>query len=216
MAASAPRPPPRLLVCTSGRLAEDPDAWWQHLEAALSAADPRVTIWLREHAPGAPLLAAARRLARACAAAGARLVISGRLDLALAVGPRVGVHLPALGLPPGRVRPYLGPEALLGRSCHALGELEPLRGRVDYVTLSPIWASPSKPESPPLGLQSLSRAAATLPVLALGGLTAARIPKALAAGAAGAAVRSALWDHPDPARALAALLERLPAAEKSH
>jgi thiamine-phosphate pyrophosphorylase len=71
----------------------------------------------------------------------------------------------------------------------------------DYVTLSPIYQSASKPGyGPPLGLGAIERAAQIgIPVLALGGMTASNAAKAMSAGAAGVAVMGGVMAADRPA-----------------
>ncbi|MDQ4008521.1 MAG: thiamine phosphate synthase [Actinomycetota bacterium] len=73
-----------------------------------------------------------------------------------------GVHLRRADAPP-RARPWL-----LGRSCHDAGDLHrAARERCDYVTLSPVAESPSKPGyGPPLGAAGLTALARRTPALA--------------------------------------------------
>lgn len=93
---------------------------------------------------------------------------------------------------------------LLGRSCHDEGELaEAAAAGAHYATLSPVFATASKPGyGPPLGPEVLARATAgvPLPVFALGGITTAeRAQLCMRAGAAGVAVMGALMRSVDPA-----------------
>lgn len=102
-----------------------------------------------------------------------------------------GVHLPAGG-PVAAARRRLGPKALIGVSAHDEPELAAaVAGGADYVTVSPVFPSASKPGYGPAlgleGLRALSRAA-DVPVLALGGVTLETLSGCVAAGAAGAAV----------------------------
>ncbi|MGC1211056.1 MAG: thiamine phosphate synthase, partial [Micromonospora sp.] len=80
----------------------------------------------------------------------------------------------------------------------------------DYVTLSPVFPTPSKPGyGPPLGVDGLAGLVRLIPVpvLALGGIsTPAQVTAALRAGAAGVAVLGAVMRAGDPAEAVAALL----------
>ncbi len=116
----------------------------------------------------------------------ARLLINGRLDVALAAGAD-GVHLPADGVPVGALRARFGQEVLIGRSTHTVEEVERARDEgADYVTFGPVFATPGK--GAPVGLAALSRAAAAgVPVLALGGVTLERFGELSEAGAAGVA-----------------------------
>lgn len=141
--------------------------------------------------------------------AGAALLINDRLDVALALDAE-GVHLTRRSLPPAEARRLLGPGKLLGVSCHSVPEAaEAAAGGADFVVLGPIHATPSKaPYGPPLGPGILreARAACACPVIAIGGITAARVPQLLAAGADGVAVISAVLSAPDPAAATREML----------
>jgi thiamine-phosphate pyrophosphorylase len=100
---------------------------------------------------------------------------------------------------------------LVGRSCHHAEDLARLSDE-DYVTLSPVFPSPSKPGyGPPLGADGLARLCArtTTPVFALGGVTTPdQVAACLAAGAAGVAVMGAVMRADDPAAAVAGLAGR--------
>jgi thiamine-phosphate pyrophosphorylase len=126
--------------------------------------------------------------------AGLRLVASRRLDLARALGLD-GVHLAADAVPVAEARAWLGPTALIGYSAHDGAEAGRARAAgADYATLSPIYPTESKPGAQARGTAWLARAAAeaALPILALGGVTAARAAEALRAGAHGVAAVSAI------------------------
>ncbi|GAB4049080.1 thiamine phosphate synthase [Catellatospora paridis] len=113
----------------------------------------------------------------------------------------------ALHLRAGAVGP-LGRPRLLGRSCHDEAELDRLSTE-DYVTLSPVFPSRSKPgHGPPLEPAGLCRLAARAgrPVLALGGVETPELAAACRdAGVAGVAVMGAVMRAADPAQAYARL-----------
>ncbi|MCY4135246.1 MAG: thiamine phosphate synthase [bacterium] len=116
-----------------------------------------------------------------------------------------GVHLAGFDRYP---KVYQG---IVGRSCHGLDEVRQaeLEG-VDYVTISPVFETESKPGyGPPLGLGGLGRIArqAHVPVYALGGITLGRVAACRDAGAAGVAVQGAVARSPDPQETIAALLD---------
>lgn len=140
---------------------------------------------------------------------GARLLINDRLDVALAVEAD-GVHLPGHGLPVAEARRLLGPDRLLGVSTHAPAEAAKAAAEgADFVVLGPIFHTPSKrPFDRPLGPEALraARAQLSIPLLAIGGITAANAAEVLAAGADGVAVISALLAAEDPGAAARALL----------
>ena len=83
--------------------------------------------------------------------------------------------------------------ALIGRSVHALEAA--VRAQIegaDFVIFGPVWESTTHPDVTPAGLVALHAVAGSvrIPVLAIGGVTEARIAECLAAGAAGyAAIR---------------------------
>lgn len=122
-----------------------------------------------------------------------------------------GVHLPA-GSDPVRARARL-PRALIGASAHSGEEASALlRAGADYATLSPIFASASKPGyGPALGLEKLAQAARTAPgpILALGGITPENAAAVLAAGACGLAVMGAAMRAEDPQEIAAQLLRAM-------
>jgi thiamine-phosphate pyrophosphorylase len=129
------------------------------------------------------------RLARSALPPGTRLLVNGRVDIALAAGAD-GAHLPADGPPLAALRQRFGPGVLLGLSTHRVEEVgQALSDGADYVTFGPVWPTPSKARfGPPLGTGELARAAAVgIPVYALGGVTLDRFGKAASAGAAGIA-----------------------------
>jgi thiamine-phosphate pyrophosphorylase len=120
------------------------------------------------------------------------VLVSDRLDLALAAGA-AGVNLPEVGLAVGDARALLGPGPLVGRSVHSLpGIDEAAAGGADFVLLGPIFPTPTHPASRGLGIELLAAGAARspIPVLAIGGVDRERAERCLAAGAAGyAAIR---------------------------
>jgi thiamine-phosphate pyrophosphorylase len=129
------------------------------------------------------------RLARAALPPAARVLVNGRLDVALAAGVD-GVHLPADGVPAAALRARFGGGVLIGRSAHRVEEVERARDEgADYVTFGPVYETPGK--GAPVGVAELARAAAAgLPVYALGGVTLERLGEVAATGASGiAAIR---------------------------
>ncbi len=128
------------------------------------------------------------------------------LILASMIDPSAdGVHLAGFDRYP---KGYPG---IVGRSCHRLEEVRQaeLEG-VDYVTISPVFATASKPGyGPPLGLRGLGRIArqAHVPVYALGGIDVGRVAACRDAGASGVAVQGAVARSPSPEDTIAAILE---------
>jgi len=148
--------------------------------------------------------------------AGARIVVNDRLDVALAAGAD-GVHLKASSMPARAVRRLAPPPFLVGQSAHALSEVRAaVEGGVDYIIFGTVFPSASKGPGWRLagvtGLGEAVRAAAPVPVLAIGGVSPDTAPQAAAAGAAGAAVIDALL--PDRIPAGFRLVERVGALRR--
>ncbi len=119
---------------------------------------------------------------------GGALTIGRDVELAAQVGA-AGVQLgDAAAVAPARAR--LGRGALLGVSAHSLAEVRAAReAGADYVTLSPIFLTASKPGyGPALGLEVLREATEVMSVVALGGIDATRMHTCRAAGVCAVAV----------------------------
>jgi thiamine-phosphate pyrophosphorylase len=163
---------------------------------------------------GAELLALLDELRREAGPSPVRWLVNRRVDVALAGGAD-GAHLGFDAMPAAEARVLLGPHAQIGVATHGADELredEVTRKAVSYAHLAPIYAPLSKESHrPPLGLEALERAQEVgVPILAQGGITAARVRGCIAAGAAGVAVTGEILAADDPeaaARALRAALE---------
>ena len=189
--------PPLLLITDAGQA---PRPLVAQVEGALEGGC-RWLLLREKHLSGAVLAGLARQLKAVTDKYGARLLISGEVAFARELG-LAGVHLPAGG-DPAAARRALGKAALIGYSAHDLRDAEvAVRGGVDYLTLSPVFASASKPGyGPLLGLSGLRRIAdkVPIPVLALAGVTPDRVADCVAVGAAGVAVMGEIMRAAAPA-----------------
>jgi thiamine-phosphate pyrophosphorylase len=142
---------------------------------------------------------------------GALFTLNDRPDVALEAGAD-GVHVGQGDLPPEAARRVVGPDAIVGLSCHSEQQLDDASPVADYVTAGPIHATPTKPGRPPTGLGPVCHAAATVdrPWFAIGGLNDETLPAAVEAGARRIVVVRAVTDAPDPAAAVRRLLGLLP------
>ncbi|WP_346620916.1 thiamine phosphate synthase [Blastococcus montanus] len=180
--------PPRLLVLTDRTQCGRPlvDA-----VAAAVEAGARAVVLREKDLPAHERDHLAAELARLLGRVGGLLLRAG------APGTTGGVHLSAS-------EPFPAPRPpLVGRSCHSAAELTAARAEgCDYVTVSPVFPTPSKPGyGPALGPEGLRAMISTTgppPVLALGGVLPRHVPAVLAAGAHGVAVMGAVMR--DPAR----------------
>src|SRR5436190_6213155 len=124
-----------------------------------------------------------------------------------------GVHLPA-GSDPAAARRRL-PRGLIGVSAHSENEAgAQLRAGADYVTLSPIFLTDSKPGyGPALGLDALAAAARTAPgaIIALAGIGPDNAAACIAAGARGVAVMGEIMRAAEPETTVRLLLAAMAA-----
>jgi thiamine-phosphate pyrophosphorylase len=109
------------------------------------------------------------------------------------------------------------PDRLIGASAHSAAEASALLGSgADYVTVSPVFITASKPGyGPAIGLDGLAEIVAQVPgpVIALGGITAANAPLCLAAGARGVAVMGEVMRATDPQAVVDSILAAISATE---
>jgi thiamine-phosphate pyrophosphorylase len=201
-------PVPPLLVITDRSQARRP------LEDVAAAAFAGGCRWLSLREKDLPTAARRDLLRRLIAVGrpyGATVGIHDDLDAAIAEGAAV-LHLPD-GTSARDARARLGDGVLIGVSAHDAASIaRAVADGADYITLSPLFISASKPGyGPALGLQRFAQLAreASLPVLALSGIDSTTIATALAAGAAGVAVMGAVMAAADPAHVTAALIERM-------
>jgi thiamine-phosphate pyrophosphorylase len=139
------------------------------------------------------------------------LILNDRVHLVDAVGAQ-GAHVGQSDLGVDQARAQLGPTAYLGVSVQTLEHVAAARrhteGTVDYLGVGPVWDTGSKLDAAaPGGLDRLQEitSASPWPCVAIGGITVRRIPQVRRAGAAGAAVVSAICGQPDVAVATKAL-----------
>lgn len=122
----------------------------------------------------------------------AQLIINDRADIAKLIDA-AGVHLGQDDLPVRAAREILGPRKIIGFSTHnaAQADAAAREGGADYIGFGPIYRTTSKERPDPVqGLDGLRlvRRCVTLPIVAIGGITATTMPDVLAAGADAAAM----------------------------
>ena len=186
------------------------------LEGAIAAGCRMVQLREKEW-PSGRLLPLAERLRGRCRAAGVTFIVNDRVDLAVAVEAD-GVHLGQDDLPPRVARPLLRPGMLLGVSTHSAEQARAAQAaRADYVAVGSIFPTATKAgfELAGPGLLRELRPEMRVPLIAIGGITAANVGEAIRAGADGVAVISAVCGAPDPEAASRRLLDAIRAARAS-
>lgn len=156
------------------------------------------------------LVTLAREVQTVMVSSTSQLLINDRIDVALVL-EGVGAHLRSNSLPLSVVRKMLGAQRLLGISVHSVEEglLAESQG-ADYIVLGPIYETPSKQMfGPPLGIHTLEKACTLvrIPIIGIGGVTAARAREMRRAGAFGAAVITAILGADDAESATRELLD---------
>jgi thiamine-phosphate pyrophosphorylase len=199
---AAPRRlPGRLLVITDRHQARHPVE--EIAEAVGSSGGPWLLLRDKD-LPAGERSQLAGRLAAIARRHGMHFSVSADIDLAAAL--EASVHLQsAASVAAARAR--LRDRSLIGVSVHNQAELEAAAAaNADYVTLSPIFTTSSKPGyGPALGPKTLA-ASLGIAVVALGGITEATAGACFAAGASGIAVMGEIMRAAEPSRTVAGLL----------
>ena len=211
----------RLYLCTDAR--EKQGDLGSFLQAAFAGGVDIVQIRQKDMKPEAEL--AALETARQAATPYQAIVcvndsaeIAGRFQADM-------LHLGQADGPSAKARRYLHPWALLGRSTHARRQADKAikDAGVDYFCVGPVYATSTKPDYEPVGLDLVQYAAKKAPVaaisskpwFAIGGISMDNIEDVIAAGARRVCVVRAITQAADPQAAADRLSSRLRAAWKS-
>jgi len=160
------------------------------LARTLLDAGARVMQLRLKDASSRDLLAAAREIAAICREREAMLIVDDRADVAILAGA-AGVHLGQEDLPLEAARRLAGRDMIVGISTHSVEQaVAAERGGADYIGFGPLYAGGLRNNAAGKGLAMLRevRAAVRIPIVAIGGITEATMPAALAAGADACAI----------------------------
>lgn len=111
------------------------------------------------------------------------LIINNRIDIAL-LSNADGVHLGETDLSVRDARKILGPDKIVGATSHSIKEaIQAQKDGADYISVGPMFASPTKPHLKPVGFSYLKEVAKKIyiPYVAIGGITAGNLPVLLKA-----------------------------------
>jgi thiamine-phosphate pyrophosphorylase len=128
-----------------------------------------------------------------------------------------GVHVGQEDMEPVEARRIMGPDAIIGLSTHSSEQIEAAASEpLDYISVGPIWETPSKEGRPATGLELIRAAAEIAPVpwFAIGGIDPSNVDEVVAAGAERLCVIRAIRDAPDPRAAATALYNAVDPAER--
>jgi len=171
------------------------------LAETLLDAGARIMQLRLKDAPGRDFLAAARAIAELCRSRGAILIVNDRVDIAI-LAEAHGVHLGQEDLPLEAARRIAGPSEnkIIGVSTHNLEQARAAEnGGADYIGFGPMYPGGLKNIAAGVGLDNLRavRAAVRIPIVAIGGITEARVAETLAAGADAVAIITDVVKAPD-------------------
>ena len=186
----------------------DPVPFGETLAAALDAAKVACVQMRLKDAEDEAILRAAEVLRPVCQDRYVTFLLNDRPDLARETGCD-GVHLGQGDTPYAESRVIMGPDAVIGVSCHDSRHLaiEAAGAGADYVAFGAFFLTSTKKAegNPSPEILSWWRDIGNVPAVAIGGITPDNAPSLIEAGADFLAVISAVWDHEHgPAKALKA------------
>jgi thiamine-phosphate pyrophosphorylase len=141
------------------------------------------------------------------------LVINDHPEIARIV-PAEGVHVGQNDLPIAEVREIAGPNCMVGKSTHSVDQaIRAFYEGADYIGFGPIFATPTKPDYPPVGLEEIRKVheAVPIPIFCIGGIKLDNLGEVIQAGARRVVIVSGLLQAKDIAtygRAARELLNR--------
>ncbi len=163
--------------------------------------------------PAAQIAKLAADLHRITFARSVPLIINDHSEIARIV-PAEGVHVGQDDLPIAEVREIAGPNRVVGKSTHSVDQaIRAFYEGADYIGFGPIFATPTKPDYPPVGLEDIRKVheAVRIPIFCIGGIRLDNLPEVLEAGARRVVIVSDLLQARDIAtygRAAKELLSR--------
>ncbi len=170
---------------------------------------------LREKGPNAlqgdEKLAFAKSCQQLCRAFGVPFIVNDDIELARRIGAD-GVHVGQDDLSAAEVRKQIGEDTLLGVSVHSIEEATAaLAAGADYIGMGPVYQTGSKPDAKPVaGTSRISEVAALfpeLPIVGIGGITAANLDSVIKSGADGVSIISAIAGAGNPEMAARSIVD---------
>jgi thiamine-phosphate pyrophosphorylase len=201
-------------VCEARPQGAEPEAL---LNAVMAVGAGMVELRDREQ-PRGVIERSGRTFRRLADTYGALFIIND--DPHLAVELRAdGVHVGQEDMPPAEARKIVGADAIVGLSTHSRQQIEAASEEpVDYISVGPVWETPTKEGRPATGLELIRTAAgiSSKPWFAIGGINMENLAEVVAAGAERLCVVRAIRDAEDPRAVTQALFEAVdPAARES-
>jgi thiamine-phosphate pyrophosphorylase len=190
-------------VCDARPHGDDPEAL---LNAAMSGGAGMIELRDREH-PRNAIERSGHTFRRLANTYGALFIVNDDPHLALELRAD-GVHVGQDDMSPAEARRIMGPDAIIGLSTHSREQIEvAAKAPVDYISVGPIWETPTKEGRPGTGLELIREAAeaAKKPWFAIGGVDTRNVGEVVSAGAERLCVVRAIRDAADPRAAATTL-----------
>lgn len=149
----------------------------------------------------------AKQIAEVCKKAKVTFIVNDYLDICLALDAD-GVHLGQDDVPISVARKLLGSDKIIGLSTHSKEQaLKGAKSGADYISIGPIFSTPSKPGIKPLEIEMVKWASKNIkiPFVAIGGINENNLNEVLKAGAKRAAIIRAAIGQKDVAKAIRSL-----------
>ena len=132
---------------------------------------------------------------------GVALIINDHPEVARIVGAE-GVHVGQDDMPIAEARNVAGSSCMVGKSTHSLDQaIRAFYEGADYIGFGPIFATPTKPDYPPVGLHDIQKVhdAVRIPIFCIGGIKLENLTEVMEAGARRVVIVSGLLQAPNPA-----------------
>ena len=200
-------------VCDARPHGEDPEAL---LNAAMSGGAGMIELRDREN-PRNAVERSGQTFRRLADTYGALFIVNDDPYLALELRAD-GVHVGQDDIDPAEARRIMGPAAIIGLSTHSREQIEAAaEAPVDYISVGPVWETPTKEGRPATGLELIGEAAEIVPRpwYAIGGIDTGNADQVVSAGAERLCVVRAIRDAENPRAAATALFDLVdPAARR--
>ena len=205
-----PRPPCRLYLITPPEIA-NLTAFAADLDAALAAGDVAALQIRLKPADDAAILAAVEALAPVARAHDVAVLLNDRPDLAARSGCD-GVHIGQSDASLAEARRIMGPDAMIGVTCHDSRELamDAAEAGADYVAFGAFFPTATKETAhrPDPEILTIWQETVEIPCVAIGGITPANAGELARAGADFVAASSAVWMASEGAAAVVRAFNR--------
>jgi thiamine-phosphate pyrophosphorylase len=149
--------------------------------------------------PASEIAALARKLVPLCRAAGVPFLLNDHPALVPETGAD-GAHVGQDDLSVAEARTLTGPGKLVGKSTHSLAQAEAAQAEgPDYIGFGPLFATPTKPDYTPIGIQDIIsvHTRVSVPIFCIGGVKRENLPELTSAGARRVVIVSGILQAPD-------------------